>query len=103
MAQPLLISCQERMKAVSCTKMQACCGGGSCSKEDQPVKQEKKNCTDANACNPFASCSQCQYVHPGNIFITAVNAILKITPLGLENENTAAGFMNDSFHPPEVL
>jgi len=100
-AQPLLIHCQQKIEMANAEKN--CCGGQTCSKKENPSKQEKKNCTDANACNPFASCSQCQYVHSANTLLSGRFVILEITKLGLGNADIHPGFLKDSWHPPEFV
>jgi hypothetical protein len=99
-AQPLLIHCQQKMETA--TEMSSCCGGKSCSKKEDPSKKEKKDCAAESACNPFAACSQCQYVHVANAFLVEQPAVTAGVKKSLGNENIEAGFIGNFWQPPEA-
>ncbi len=100
MAQPLLVNCQAQLQRVS--KMTGCCGGKSCHKKEvQDKKTPVKDCDRTNACNPFAGCSQCQYI-PTSKFTYPLHPINAVSEkMAISSENIQTGYSNDCWHPPK--
>lgn len=99
-AQPLLIQCQQKIETAA--EIASCCGGKSCDKKEVSSKKENKDRAADRACNPFASCSQCQYVHVVNSFLPGQPAIAETVMKILCNENIEAGFIDNWWQPPEA-
>lgn len=101
MAQPFLVNCQAQVKPVS--KITGCCGGNSCHKKSKDEKAPVKDCDRTNACNPFAGCSQCQYI-PTSKFTYPLRTVNSISEkIAISSENIQAGYSNDCWHPPKFI
>lgn len=99
-AQPLLIHCQQMKMALA---VDNCCGGESCGKEESSSRQDKKNGTEASGCNPFASCSQCYYIHTPKTPLPERIILIEQSKTGLGNQGIHPGYLKDSWHPPEFM
>jgi hypothetical protein len=107
MAQPLIVECQAESAEAT---IKATCGGNSCQKKKTKTNSGKKSCGSknkecdrTNGCNPFASCSQCQYIAISKFIYNSGLAALKKNLFPSENEQTASGFNANCWQPPELM
>lgn len=105
MAQPMIMECQAMVKQ---EPPATTCGAGSCHKAaakkklaDKRCADKSKECDKTNTCNPFASCSQCQYVAASRYLYAGDQVLASSKRSYTVNENIATGFRNDCWQPPE--
>jgi hypothetical protein len=108
MAQPMLMECQAMIKAEQ-EPVKAMCGARSCHKTTETKKTAEKSCSSkskecdkTNTCNPFASCSQCQYVAASRYLYAGDQTLAGSKRSYPTNENSVTGFRNDCWQPPEL-
>jgi hypothetical protein len=105
MAQPMIMECQAMVKV---EPPATTCGANSCHKAMAKKKAAEKSCSGkskecdkTNACNPFASCSQCQYVAASRYLYAGDQTLADSKRSYPTNENSVTGFRNDCWQPPE--
>lgn len=99
--QPVLLDCYGMDKQADNTS--TCSAGKSCSKNEEPDKTSKEDAGRTTGCNPFASCSGCQYVvNPKLIYTRTISPVMKVK-LFTAGENIQPGFLSDCWHPPEAM
>jgi hypothetical protein len=106
MAQPMIIECQAMIKVEPPATV---CGANSCHKDMAKKKpagkqcsSKSKECDKTTTCNPFASCSQCQYVAASRYLYAGDQALAVSKRSYPTNENSVTGFRNDCWQPPEL-
>jgi len=105
MAQPLIMECQAMVKVEPPATV---CGANSCHKTmakkklaDKSCSSKSKECDKTNSCNPFASCSQCQYVAASRYMYAGDPTLVNHKRSYITNESIVTGFRNDCWQPPE--
>ncbi|MES2371705.1 MAG: hypothetical protein V4557_03935 [Bacteroidota bacterium] len=105
MAQPMIMECQAMVKVEPPATV---CGANSCPKAmakkklaDKSCSSKSKECDRTNTCNPFASCSQCQYVAASRYLYAGDQILAGSKRSYTANENIVTGFRNDCWQPPE--
>lgn len=108
MAQPMLVECQAMIK-VEPEPVKAMCGAKACHKTMEAKKpagkscsSKSKECDKTTTCNPFASCSQCQYVAASRYLYAGDQTLAGSKRSYPTNENIVTGFRNDCWQPPEI-
>src|SRR5437870_2790589 len=96
-AQPMLVQCQPGMPDVKPAK--GCCAK-TCNKKQQK-KADTRDCNRTDACNPFAGCSQCQYIIASKFFYNTNLSIAARQNSYAPSEHILAGFQPDCWQPPE--
>lgn len=104
-AQPMIMECQAMVKVDPPATV---CGGNSCPKAmakkklaDKSCSGKSKECDRTTSCNPFASCSQCQYVAASRYMYAGDQTLANSKRSCYTNENIVTGFRNDCWQPPE--
>jgi hypothetical protein len=98
LVQPLLVTCQSARAQAT-----ACCDQKACHQTEKKQNELPKKCDDGIACNPFASCSQQQFVAVSGISFTESITVANQERINHKNENASVGFLTDCFHPPEMV
>jgi hypothetical protein len=98
--QPLLVNCQMR---VVTPEIRTTCNGSRCCSEKETEDTEKKSEEHSEGCNPFAGCSQCQYLASYKIINLPKPAPVAKTRLFTASEDLQQGFITDCWHPPESV
>lgn len=98
--QPLLLDCYgKNEQPVSAS---TCSANKSCSKKEGAGKTSKEDTNRTEGCNPFASCSGCQYVVSHKVIhFRTISPAIKIK-LFTAGEDIQSGFISDCWHPPEA-
>ncbi len=106
MAQPMIMECQAMVKVEPPATV---CGANSCHKAmakkklaDKSCSSKSKECDKTNSCNPFASCSQCQYIVVSRYMYAGDPTLVNHKRSYATNENIVTGFRNDCWQPPEL-
>lgn len=105
MAQPLLIECQAKsIKAAAKTH----CGKSCHKKKTEPAGERKscnsdknKECDRTSSCNPFAACSQCQYMASSKYDCSNSMVVVKKDQRPAPGDTLSPGFGNNCWQPPE--
>jgi hypothetical protein len=98
-AQPLLVYCQRPGKEP--VQRSSCCSPKTCHKKEKLPKPANGDCDRTNSCNPFASCSQCQYVAAYRFTYTISIDQITDSKKVIRKENIASGFLAECWQPPE--
>lgn len=106
-AQPLLVECQAKSMQAAKTN---CCGSGYQQKKSKHATKKKschssksKECDSTSGCNPFASCSQSQYVAGSKHYCNNFAIVLKKKRYASSHENLVTGYHVDCWQPPELM
>ena len=97
--QPLMLDCYG--KEDQATGTSACEAGKCCSKNKAAGKTSGKEPTRTEGCNPFASCSGCQYVVNQKVINFKINISAIQVKLFTGSDDVRPGFISDCWHPPE--
>jgi hypothetical protein len=101
MAQPILINCQEKM--ISCAVVTSIAGGKCCAAKPEKEGKRSKSSDPLDECNPFASCSQCQFTAVTRIIYhttSVTESARRIIPL---DEFWCSEYSGECWHPPESV
>jgi hypothetical protein len=102
-AQPLLVNCQLRAQLKA---PKTCCAKSmhkGCDKKDTKKKSESKDCDRTTGCNPFAGCSQCQYITVSKFFYSSGFEQISAKRIPSLNEKTQSGYGTNCWQPPELV
>lgn len=95
--QPLLVTCQAVRENPA-----GCCYAKNCNRKEKSQTPVSKKCDDGIACNPFASCSQAQFITVTGMSFMETVPVGNKQAIRHQHENAIAGFIADCFHPPEA-
>lgn len=97
--QPLVLDCygKENQPGSAST----CDAGKCCSNKDATNKTSGNETARTEGCNPFASCSGCQYVVNQKVINFRINISSSKFKLFTGSEDIRSGFISDCWHPPE--
>jgi hypothetical protein len=99
--QPVLLDCYGNDKQPDITS--TCSASKSCSKKEGAGKPSEEDTDRTAGCNPFASCSGCQYVFNHKVvYFRAISPAIKVK-LFTAGEDIQSGFISDCWHPPEAM
>jgi hypothetical protein len=101
---PLVSNCRSEGKA---SIVKSTCGARTCcSKKDKNSKTPppaEQNNERSEVCNPFASCSGCQFTANYKIIYAKIITPAIKVKLYTSSENIQTGFIADCWHPPEGI
>jgi len=97
--QPLMLDCYGQEKQAGSTA--TCTANKCCSKKEPAGKTSGKETARTEGCNPFASCSGCQYVVSHKVINFRINISSTKVKLVAGSEDIRSGFISDCWHPPE--
>lgn len=92
-----LIKQVEKAEDVCCKKIKSCCARIKKQNEKSPHRScDKKNC-------PIEICGYCFYIGANRLILEKPYTIIESENPLIRNERIISSFINDCFHPPEVV
>ena len=84
-----------------------CCPEEEEACEQQEEKQEKKydinNCCNNGHCNPFEACACCYYISIERPIFYVSNFLIIIDRVRLTNDKILSYYIQNFWHPPEII